>query len=61
MRTQLASPAESEMNIITERLCISPTEAIRQGDRAHLHHSPRLLRSVEQEKTNKQINKQTNK
>ena len=30
-RIQLASPAESGMTIILERLCISPTGAIRQG------------------------------
>jgi len=38
VRTQLASPAESGMTIILERLCISPTEAIRQGDRAYMQH-----------------------
>jgi hypothetical protein len=32
----LASPAESGMTIILERLCISPTEAIRQGDRPYM-------------------------
>ena len=56
MRTQLASPAESGLTIILERLCISPTEAIRQGDKPYMQHSPLLLRSVEQE--NKQTNKQ---
>jgi hypothetical protein len=35
----LASPAESGMTIILERLCISPTEAIRQGDRPYMQHS----------------------
>jgi hypothetical protein len=62
MRTQLASPAESGMTIILERLCIRPTEAIRQGDKPYMQHSPLLLRSVEQEnkQTNKQTSKQTN-
>jgi len=36
LQLSLASPAESEMTIISERLCISPTEAIRQRDRAHM-------------------------
>jgi len=31
MRTQLASLTESGMTIILGRICISPTEAIRQG------------------------------
>ena len=57
MRTQLASPAEDEMTIILERLCISPTEAICQGDKPYMQHSPLLVRSVEQE--NKQGSKQT--
>jgi hypothetical protein len=38
MRTQLASPAESGMTIILGRLYISPTEAIRQGDRPYMQH-----------------------
>jgi hypothetical protein len=36
MCTLLASPAESEMTIILEKLCISPTEAIRQGDKPYM-------------------------
>ena len=62
LQLSLASPAEPGMTIILERLCISPTEAIRQGDKPYMQHSPLLLRSVEQEKqTNKRANKQTNK
>jgi hypothetical protein len=38
MRTHLASPAESGMTIILERLCISPAEAIRQGDKPYMQH-----------------------
>jgi len=57
MCTQLASPAEPGMTIILERLCLSPTEAIYQGDKQYMQHSPLVLRSVEQEK---QTNKQTN-
>jgi len=55
LQLSLASPAEDEMTIILERLCISPTEAIRQGDKPYMQHSPLLLRSVEQE--NKEANK----
>jgi hypothetical protein len=33
------------------------TEAIRQGDRAYMQHSPLLLRSVEQEKQTNKINR----
>jgi len=36
LHTQLASPAEYGMTIILERLCISPTEAIRQGDKPYM-------------------------
>ena len=36
---RLASPAESGMTIILERLCISPTEDIHQGDNPFLQHS----------------------
>jgi hypothetical protein len=56
LQLSLASPAEDGMTIILERLCISPTEAIRQG-KPYMQHSPLLLRSVEQE--NKQRSKQT--
>jgi hypothetical protein len=35
----LASPAESGTTIILERLYISPTEAIRQGDRPYMQQS----------------------
>jgi hypothetical protein len=58
LQLSLASPAQYGMTIILERLCISPTEAIRQGDNPYLQHSPLLLCSMEQE--NKQTNKQTN-
>jgi hypothetical protein len=59
MHTPLASAAETGMIIILERLCISPTEAIHQGDKPYMQHFPVLLRSVEQEY--KQTNKQANK
>jgi len=36
LQLSLASPAEYGMNIILERLCISPTEAIRQGDKPYM-------------------------
>jgi len=58
MRTPLASAAESGMIIISEWLCISPTEAIRQGDKPYMQHSTLLLCSVEQETIN-QTNQQT--
>jgi len=32
----LASPAESGMTMVLETLCISPTEAIRQGDKPYM-------------------------
>jgi len=47
------------MTIILERICISPTEAICQGDKQYTQHSPLLLCSVEQE--NKQPNKEAKK
>jgi len=37
--TELASPAESEMTLILERLCISPAEAICQGDKPYMQQS----------------------
>jgi len=40
MCTQLASSAESGMTIILERFCISPTEAIHQGDKQYMQHVP---------------------
>ena len=62
LQLSLAFPAEPRMTIILERVCIRPTEAIRQGDKPYIQHSPLLLRSVEQEKqTNKQANKQAHK
>jgi len=42
MRTQLVSPAESPMTIILGRLCISPTEAIRQGGRPYMQQGVRF-------------------
>jgi hypothetical protein len=36
MRTPLASPAEAGNTIIIERLCISRTEAICQGDKPYM-------------------------
>jgi len=55
MRTQLASPAESGMTIILERLCISPTEAIRQGDKPYMQqrrwHVHRVIEYDQSEST----------
>ena len=38
LQLSLASPAEYGMTIILERLCISPTEAIHQGDKPYMQH-----------------------
>jgi hypothetical protein len=59
LQLSLTSPAEFERTIILEILPISPTEAIRQGDKPYMQHSPILLHSVEQE--NIQTNKPTTK
>jgi hypothetical protein len=39
LQLRKASPAEDGITIILERLCISPTEAIRQGDKPYMQHS----------------------
>jgi hypothetical protein len=36
LQLSLPSTAEYGMTIILERLCISPTEAIRQGDKPYM-------------------------
>ena len=63
MRPQLASPAESGISSWVwndhhlSEIMHHTTEAIRQGDKPYMQHSPLLLRSMEQE--NKQTKEQT--
>jgi hypothetical protein len=56
----VASPAEYGMTIILERLCISPTEAIRQ-EINYICNTPPSCYAPWSKKTNKQTNKQRSK